>query len=123
MKVISEYRLYLFIYGIIISILFFSCNEYRGNGSEYVGIWAASNGIRFDTVKIINYNENYSYLPYNDDSTVLVLNKDGNLVDKKDTSFVIRYDKTSDELIFKNIFSIDESDIYAKRVKTNLLPR
>jgi len=107
----------VFVLGFIIISYFCSCYNHENeiNGLEYVGTWVASDSFRSDTARIIKYNENYSYIPYQDDSTILKLNKNGYLVDLEDSSFKIRFNKKTDQLILRNIFTGE--DIFANRVK------
>lgn len=97
-----------------------SCNEHgtKPNGIKYVGTWVVYNTIRlkFDTAQILKYNDSiFSYHPYGVDSSYLKLNKEGNLVDSEDSSFIIRYNNKTDQLILKNI--INGEDLYANRMK------
>ena len=116
MKITNKFLLSFIFFGLI-TILYHSCSrkDTKDNGLKFSGIWTASDGFRIDSLQIINYNSIYSYKPYNDDSSLLKLTIEGNLVDIKDSSFIIRYNENTDQLILKNNFTGE--DIFANRLK------
>lgn len=60
--------------------------------------------LKFDTAQILKANDSiYSYHPYGADTSRLKLSKEENLVDSEDSTFVIRFNNKTDQLIMKNI--------------------
>ena len=103
-----------------ITIFCYSCNVDKDkiDGSKYIGIWVAYDSIRsrYDTAQILKYNDSiYSYIHYRDDTGHLKLNKEENLVALDDSSFVIRFNNKTDQLIMKNI--LNGEDLYVNRLK------
>ena len=97
-----------------------SCNERmpKMNSVKYIGTWKLYNTIKlkFDTAEILKSNDIiFTYHPYGVESSFLKLDKKGNLVDLEDSSFILRYNNKTDQLILKSI--INGEDLYANRVK------
>ena len=70
----------------------------------------------YDTAKILKYNDSvYSYIHFRDDTGHLILNKEGNLIGLKDSSFIIRFNAKADQLILKNI--LNGEDLFVNRLK------
>lgn len=97
-----------------------SCNERMPNrkGVKYIGTWVVYNSIKlkFDTAEILKSNDSiFKYHPYGADFSFLKLDKKGNLVDLEDSSFILRYNNKTDQLIVKSI--INGEDLYPHRVK------
>ncbi|MBC7629792.1 hypothetical protein [Ferruginibacter sp.] len=98
----------------------YSCNihKQKPNGFKYAGTWVVYNTIRlkFDTAQILKANDSiYSYHPYGADTSRLKLSKEENLVDSEDSTFVIRFNNKTDQLIMKNIRNGE--DLYVNRLK------
>ena len=104
----------------IIVLLCNSCNERtpKSNVVKYIGTWKLYNTIKlkFDTAEILKSSDSiFNYHPYGVDSSFLKLDKKGNLVDLEDSSFILRYNNKTDQLIVKSI--INGEDLYANRIK------
>ena len=109
---------YFFIFTIL--IFGYSCNVHKDkpDGLKYIGTWVAYDKIRsrYDTAQILKYHDSvYSYIHFRDDTSHLILSKEGNLIDLKDSSFIIRFNAKADQLILKNI--LNGEDLFVNRLK------
>lgn len=93
-----------------------SCQNREKNISlRYIGTWEAEFELNKDTATIVRNGNTYIYTPVGEPSSIFILNRNGDLQNKSDSSFIIKYNDSQDQLILKNIFN--QKEILAKRIE------